>query len=571
MLSCYSMDIIASEAKVKDAHGEKLAAKAALNAQLLTEAKKGDLGKVKQLLASGAELDARDVKGNSALHHAAKKGHLKVIAALVAAGIDVTAVNEVGDTALHLAFRRGHEEIVNFLGSKIREKMSPEEVIAKIIAPKIQKRGITEDKLSHIARALEAADEQNKQMATNPRTALHDALEKGTIFQIENLCDAGADLTARTPQGESVLKLAVKRGEPAVVALLISKGLSLADEEEAVCFAAKRGRLLIMELLLSEKVCAQVTQSTKNNALLEAAERGHSAIMRLLLTHGAEATAADCFGRTGLHLAAQECHMEAIILLTEAGADIDALCNEDQTILHAAVTRGNMEFCLELLRFFFEVKWRTPTKPLDAVLADLETEEITSEAKAFKAAWWRALYYAFSKADRSRLFYDVVTYAAESLGVARASSLVCTMVSVHLLDLVCYKDGRGRTPSQRARMMRHHEQGEFYFERTPEMKHKELAQLLDPENLTVARVAPLVASWIKIELELANQIEQPDQEKVSELYAAIKALEHIKRCASCEKEIEQAKRCGRCKAAYYCDAACQKAHWPAHRETCSSN
>lgn len=41
-------------------------------------------------------------------------------------------------------------------------------------------------------------------------------------------------------------------------------------------------------------------------------------------------------------------------------------------------------------------------------------------------------------------------------------------------------------------------------------------------------------------------------------------------CSNCKtaRPTEQLKRCGGCKSERYCDAKCQKAHWPAHKPVC---
>lgn len=40
-------------------------------------------------------------------------------------------------------------------------------------------------------------------------------------------------------------------------------------------------------------------------------------------------------------------------------------------------------------------------------------------------------------------------------------------------------------------------------------------------------------------------------------------------CSACQKQSEDAlEMCSRCRAAYYCNAVCQNAHWPIHKETC---
>ena len=41
-------------------------------------------------------------------------------------------------------------------------------------------------------------------------------------------------------------------------------------------------------------------------------------------------------------------------------------------------------------------------------------------------------------------------------------------------------------------------------------------------------------------------------------------------CAACGKQQLQMLKCSRCKAAFYCDAACQKRHWREHKAACGA-
>jgi ankyrin repeat protein len=85
-------------------------------------AKAGDVAKVRQLLANGAKVDAREEDGWTPLHWAAFEGQADVVRVLLAAGAKVDARSESGKTPLHRAAWRGHADVVKVLlaaGAKV--------------------------------------------------------------------------------------------------------------------------------------------------------------------------------------------------------------------------------------------------------------------------------------------------------------------------------------------------------------------------------------------------------------------------------------------------------------------
>mgnify|MGYP000689226386 FL=1 len=65
------------------------------------------------LLTEGAEVDSKDNKyGVTPLHYAALRGQKETAKLLISSGADVNAKNEEGGTPFHLAAEEGHQQIV---------------------------------------------------------------------------------------------------------------------------------------------------------------------------------------------------------------------------------------------------------------------------------------------------------------------------------------------------------------------------------------------------------------------------------------------------------------------------
>ncbi len=73
------------------------------------------LPRVNELIASGADIDAPDKNGETALSWAAKGGCLPVVKSLVAAGADVNLKSKQGKTALDWANSKNLKEIADIL------------------------------------------------------------------------------------------------------------------------------------------------------------------------------------------------------------------------------------------------------------------------------------------------------------------------------------------------------------------------------------------------------------------------------------------------------------------------
>ena len=124
------------------------------------------------LLEAGADKDARDEDGRTAMHLAAQNGHKECLQSLLEAGADKDARGRYGWAAMHLAARHGHEGCLESL----------------------LEAGADADKADH-----------------QGSTPLHHAAREHSAECVRLLLEAGADPSARDCEGRTALELAEAR------------------------------------------------------------------------------------------------------------------------------------------------------------------------------------------------------------------------------------------------------------------------------------------------------------------------------------------------------------------------
>lgn len=93
-----------------------------MSEQLHEAVRAGEVARVGDLIAAGADPNARDGYGATPLMNAAHGGNAEMVRALIAAGADVNAVDELGWNAIHKAvynseLDRGFAEVVDVLAN----------------------------------------------------------------------------------------------------------------------------------------------------------------------------------------------------------------------------------------------------------------------------------------------------------------------------------------------------------------------------------------------------------------------------------------------------------------------
>ena len=293
------------------------------------------------LLAKGADVDARDDKGVTALMSAAFFDNAPAVRLLLDSGADIRARTATGETALILAGGAGSAELLLDSGADVNAERADGRT-ALMEAALTCDQGMVGVLLEHNADANARDDSGRTAMIwalraedrwtglelqndltwnllktrsglyreTPARQAHADAMLKDVLTA---LLKGGADVNARDDDGWSALKLAKVRMKRAIVKLLTAAGAVLSPED-------------VMHL--------DFLSAVKNENVDKA---------RRLIAKGVDVNAANHKGVTALGISAYWNHVEIAKLFLDAGADVSIPDDDGVTALEHAERRGNNE------------------------------------------------------------------------------------------------------------------------------------------------------------------------------------------------------------------------------------
>ena len=299
-------------------------------------AMRGDTELVRTLLRQGADVNAAQGDGMTALHWATELGVVEMADLLIFGGAGLEAVTRNGGyTPLHLASRTGNAAVVQSL--------------------------------------LRAGSDVDARTTTSGSTPLHLAAASGTADAVHALLDHGARVDATESEwGQTPLVFAASKGRLSVVELLLAKGADPSITarvldiplRSAVDRAAGEARDRVLEAFRTQ-ASGQSGVWRPNPNQVQAAVRAGQSVQSSVLVVEEEEEEVDPLseefpgytglvgtqgGLTALLHSVREGHVEVAFALLEAGADIDQVSAGDHTSpMLMATINGHFDLALLLL------------------------------------------------------------------------------------------------------------------------------------------------------------------------------------------------------------------------------
>lgn len=347
---------------------------------LIEAAKRGDVEAVRSLLDGGADPNAAQGDGLTALHLAAQEGHIEIVGLLIGAGAEVEAKTRIGDyTPLHLASGGGHASVARSLleaGADPGAMTTTTGVTPLHLAARARGgEGVVRALLEHGA-PVDARERSSGQ------TALMFASASGRAASVEELLGHGADPAIRTETIDVLASMAIDQAAEARLREALTEirrssadgtGRALTPTEEQAAIAAQR------ELLRSEAEVAKLLEDFHPDALASRVPSwntpsGYVSDVEIDRRPMRETLVGKMGGMTALLYAVREGRVEAAEALLDGGADIDQVSGDGSSPLVIALLNGHFDAAMRLIERGANPNLASHTDGMSPIFAVLQTQ-----------------------------------------------------------------------------------------------------------------------------------------------------------------------------------------------------
>jgi ankyrin repeat protein len=250
---------------------------------LMYAARQNAVDAARALAAAGADLDATDPDGTTALVLAIINGHFDVAQVLLERGANPNVADERGMAALYAAVDMSTlDETVGRPNPKPHASMDAAGLVSVLL-----KHG-ADPKQTLRASVLERAHNDGDPNLAEGATPLMRAAKDADVRVMRLLLDAGADLHARTKTGKTALMFAASR---------------LGGFRGTANRGSEPDALAAVSLCLDRGADVNAADEGGQTALHLSVAQAEESIIRLLASRGASLESKDARGRTALDLA----------------------------------------------------------------------------------------------------------------------------------------------------------------------------------------------------------------------------------------------------------------------------